>query len=125
MGRNNGGRNFQKGNPGGPGRPPILPELKAVPSLTKETYSKILNTYSSLSRDELQECIKNPNAKSIINPEEKISVLELLVCTILAKGLSMGDQNRLESILNRAIGPVKQEASVEATIKVTVEDYTE
>lgn len=102
-----------------------MPELKAIPSLTKEAYSKILNTYSSLSREELQECIKNPQATSIITPELKISVLELLVCTILAKGLSMGDQNRLESILNRAIGPVKQEASVEATIKVTVEDYTE
>jgi hypothetical protein len=114
MGRNGGGRNFKKGNPGGPGRPPVLPELKGIEPMTKDTYSRLLNKTMSMSREELKAVLNDPNA----------SVKDLALAAIASRAISNGDPQRWESILNRAIGPVKQEASVDATITVKVEDYT-
>ena len=90
---------FKKGNPGGPGRPPLPPEIKAMEPLTREKYNRILHKYTAMTAEQLKAAASNPQT----------TVLELIVANIAAKAIQQGDQSRLEALLARAIGPVKLE----------------
>lgn len=118
MGKKVGGRDFQKGNPGGPGRPPLLPQVEGLPRLSKDSYNRLLNQMLHLTKDQLQALVNDP-AKPMI---------EKWLASIVVKGTVLGDTGRMESLLNRAIGPVPKELSgidgQEIGIKVIVEDFT-
>lgn len=98
-----GGRDFLPGNGGGPGRPPKLPELKDAPRLDRDNYNRLLNQTLHMSKDELKKVLEDPNA----------TMISKALASIVAKTTTLGDIHRLEALLNRAIGPVKQEIAVE------------
>lgn len=105
--RNGGGRSFVKGHPGGPGRPPKSPEIKKMTAHTRQEIERVLNEALSLTHEELKELVKDP----------KTTVLHKMVYTICIKGIFLGDPSRLDFILNRLIGKVK-EPDVDITIKL-------
>jgi hypothetical protein len=91
------GRPFKKGKPGGPGRPPMAPELKGIPRLTKEQVEACIAKYQWMGLDELEVAMK----------DEKRSMLEHMIMSIIHKAVVQGDQGRMEFLLNRTIGKVK------------------
>lgn len=95
-GKKTGGRSFLVGNPGGPGRPPTPPELKAALKLTKVKATEILNKYFFATEDEIELALKNPN----------LSMGEKGVIEILRKAIDQGDQGRIEWLFQRLIGKV-------------------
>lgn len=99
----------QSGNPGG--RPKQL--------LTKEKVKGILGKFADMTRQQLQDIIKNPES----------SMLEIMVASIMAKAAKSGDFSRMNFILDRSIGRVTSE-DVESivnngTISVTPENIAE
>lgn len=94
-----GGKNFQKGKPGGPGRPKILPEAKGLPPLDRSSYNRLLNEALGMTQKQLKDRINDPKA----------TMLQKWIASIVVKGTSSGDTSRLEALLGRAIGPVKQQ----------------
>ena len=117
-GKKFGGRDFPKGKPGGPGRPKLLPEAVGLPRLDRDSYNRLLNKTLNYTQDQLKHVIKNdehfePDAEG---KPKKITMLEKWVATIVAKGSTLGDVTRIEALLNRAIGPVKQEIKHEGDV---------
>lgn len=112
-GKKYGGRDFQPGNPGGPGRPKASLELKGQPRLTRESYSVTLNKIAHKTPEELIQMLSKEN-------RNKYTMLELWIANVVKIGYEKGDMMRLESILNRAIGPVKQQLEVSGSIEQLV-----
>lgn len=96
------GRPFQKGKPGGPGRPRMNPELKKIPGLSKEEVDKILAKFGRMSRAEIKDHMADPATP----------MLELMVGAVVMKAYQHGDQSRLNFILERTIGKVKDQVEV-------------
>lgn len=88
---------YQKGHPGGPGRPPHPPELKEAKQYTRTEIEAVLTQALLLSDSELKLRLKDPD----------IRVLDKMVYTICAKGIDQGDPVRLNFLLDRIIGKVK------------------
>lgn len=76
----------QSGNPSG----------KRKNLLTNSMVEAITQKMLLKNREELQEVISNPKA----------TMLEINIASILIKGAKTGDQNKLESQLQRAVGKV-------------------
>lgn len=98
-GRKTGGRDFQPGNPG---RPPLPEDLKQARKLLRDDFERISHGLLQLSKTKLQEVMKDPDTPA----------LELLVASIIAKGVSGGDQHRTEFLLDRLIGPVPKAVEI-------------
>ena len=104
---------FQIGNPGGPGRPPLPPEVKAARALTKVKLEATLNKFLHMNKEELADYKNNPDA----------TVLELMVHAITHKAILSGDTQRLDFLLNRLIGKVADQVESQGTIDIRVHDY--
>lgn len=103
MGRvKKGGRDFQKGNPGGPGRPPTPPELKAARKLTRVAFEEICNRFIHMTRAELRAAKR----------EDTRTQLELIVISVLEKAEDWGDTSKLNFVLARLIGNVPEKFEV-------------
>lgn len=95
---------FEPGKSGNPGGRPTLPEdIKAARKLNKVELERILNEYVHMSLAEIQRRASNPQT----------SALEVLVAKILAEGIKRGDEKRLGFLLDRLVGPVKRQVTVE------------
>lgn len=79
---------FQKGNPGGPGRP------RAV--LTRAQVEVLFQRFSTKTRDQLQAVIV----------DHKSTMLEIMIATVMIKAAKDGDAMRLQFLLDRAVGKV-------------------
>lgn len=116
-GKKTGGRDFKDGNPGGPGKPRLLPEIVGAPRIDKDSYNRLLNETLHSTQSELQ---------AIINDEKKPMIAKWLAA-VVAKGAVHGDTGRLEALLSRAIGPVPRQDTldVELTHKVDRKELIE
>jgi hypothetical protein len=94
--------NFEKGNPGGPGRPPILPELKAARVLTTAIVHQAFAEMATATPAEVKAKATDPN----------VSMLTATIGAILAKAYTQGDPTRLNFVLERTIGKVKEHIEV-------------
>jgi hypothetical protein len=96
-------KHFEKGNPGGPGRP------KGVQN-SKTRLLRLL---------ELVQKKKNP----ITGEEEDFTVLELMDMQMIAKALK-GDQRAYQEVIDRLEGKAKQSTEVEVSggINITWEE---
>lgn len=91
----------QSGNPSG--RPKLPDELKdATPLEIKLLIWRLWK----LKRDELQAFISNPDTPAG----------QLHVASVLAKGIKEGDPVRLDYLLNRLIGKVKEVVELNGTV---------
>lgn len=90
----------QSGNPSG--RPKNPPELK---DCTPLDIKLLIWKLWKLKRDELHAFIQDPNT----------TAGQLHVAAVLAKGIKEGDQQRLDYLLNRLVGKVKEEVEITQT----------
>jgi hypothetical protein len=99
---------FKPGQSGNPkGQPKLDKHLKEVQKLTGVRFNAIVSKYASCSKEELYAIVQDP----------KTSVLDLTVCSILSKAMSQGDHGRLNFLLDRTIGKVKEVKEVQVAPK--------
>lgn len=90
----------QSGNPAG--RPPHPPEIKQASQLSKTSFNAILNKYLHCNASELEFVVTNPN----------IPVIDMVVCKILLESGNKGDHVRLNFLIERLLGKVKEEVEI-------------
>lgn len=77
-------------------------DLKKIPGLSKEEVDKILAKFGRMSRAEIKDHMADPATP----------MLELMVGAVVMKAYQHGDQSRLNFILERTIGKVKDQVEV-------------
>lgn len=98
-------------NPNPPKHTRFKPGVSGNPSgkpkglLTVDQVSAMMGRFCHLTRDELHKVVSDP----------KSTMLEVTVASILAKAAKDGDYSRLEFLLQRSVGKVKDVS--ETTIK--------
>jgi hypothetical protein len=100
-GNKTGGRDFKPGKPGG-GRPALPPEIKEARKLNQFEVEMSLSNHLRMNRAEISRVIKDPDSR----------MLDILVASIIAKAVQTGDAARLDFILNRTIGKVKEQIEI-------------
>ena len=95
---------FKKGVSGNPGGQPKIPDdIKEARSLNQYELERIINRYLHMTKGELVAAIKN----------DATPMMEVTVASIVLKAASGGDHLRLDFILNRLIGKVKDKVQIE------------
>ena len=96
---------YQKGNPGGPGRPKLIdPKLSDYKrNLTKAAVMSSLSEMLDCSEEDLDKILA----------DKKVSALKKAMASVISACIKGGDYQRLEMLLNRTIGKVKDEAIIE------------
>jgi len=109
-----GGGRFKEGNPGGPGRPQIPPEVKALRKITNEFLQEVGDLILLGDKQRLSEI-----AASLTEPAIKVIYAKAAV-----NAMTKGDVASLELILNRVVGKVKDNVVHDTSgIRIVVEDY--
>lgn len=98
-----GGKNFQKGQPGGPGAPKLPEDIKQARKLNSIEAERILNKFLDLDLNQLVAFVNNKSN----------NVHELLVARILAEAIKKGDHSRLEWIYQRLLGKIKEKVEMD------------
>ena len=87
---------FKKGNPGGPGRPPIPADIKEARQLNKIEFERITNQLIYLPSYRIKELLDNKETPNIVK----------MIGAICLKAERLGDHQRATFILDRLIGKV-------------------
>jgi DNA-binding sugar fermentation-stimulating protein len=107
-----GGRNFKKGVSANPkGRTRLPSEIVEARKLNRDSLEVALNKYLHMKRDALQAAIKNPDTP----------MLDVMIASIIAKAVQTGDNTRLDFLLNRTIGRIKEVVHVEGGNNNTIQ----
>ncbi len=112
------GKPFKKGNKANPyGRPKTPPDLKAARQLTRVKLEILINKYLALGKIEILKIMANPETPSI----------DVMICSIISKAVSHGDEKRLDFILDRLIGKVPKPVELTGTGggPIQFDDYSE
>lgn len=97
-GMKTGGKDFKPGQMPGPGRPPAPPELKEARKLNQIDFELLVNKFLRMNKEDIQEVLRSNTS----------TTLELMIAGIISRGVTGGDQNRLEFILSRLFGKPKE-----------------
>jgi hypothetical protein len=98
-------RKFEKGNPGGPGRPRRDPELAKASKITRTEAELLLSKFMQMDIEELEAILRDKKKKCV----------EHMIGRIVLMGIKNGDHARLDFMLNRLIGKVKD--TIEVSVK--------
>lgn len=99
VGRKTGGRDIKKGQVLNPkGRPKLPPEMHKRKIMTKDELTLLLDKMFRMGKDEIINIINDPKAPS----------LEVFIARIIQLGVKAGDTQRLNFLLDRMVGTVKQ-----------------
>lgn len=101
------GTPFKPGHPGGPGRPPLPVEVREAKKMSKAEVDAKLCAFLGYTKGELEAIMKSPNS----------TMLELTVGSILLHAVKHGDASRLNFILDRVYGKVKDRSEVELSAR--------
>lgn len=119
------GRKFEKGNKAavGKGRPPAPPDLKGVTYLTQDHVKRQVAVFLETPLEDIKR----------IADDHRETSLRSLVAKIILNAFVEGDQQRLNFLLDRCVGKVKEERDVnvrvtqlptrEEALKILAEDY--
>lgn len=130
-GRNPGGRKpgpqahtstqFKPGQSGNPkGRPVLPPEVKAIQALSPEYVKKIISKFSHMSKEEMRDFLqKGPDDPNGPN------MMEIMIGSIVAKAAQDGDYTRLNFLLDRSIGRVKETIDVSLAPRINYQTTME
>lgn len=83
-------------------------EIKEYHGLTKDRVAGLISKFSNFSKLDIEEKLEDPNTKA----------LEAMVLKVMQMAWTTGDYSRMEFLLNRAVGKVKDEK--ETTVKGVV-----
>ncbi len=89
---------FQPGNPGGPGRPLVDPRVKELKALNRSEVELLMAHLMRGNAESIKKLIEDPHA----------SMMQVMIASIIAKGVTTGDPSILNFILDRTIGKVKE-----------------
>lgn len=97
------GKRFQKGQVANPGGRRKLPDdIKEARKVTQDELERSINRAVFSTRAELAALVKDPGTR----------MLDVMVASIVAQASQKGDQQRLDFLLNRMIGKVKDRIEV-------------
>ncbi len=97
------GKKFKPGVSGNPGGKPKIPEdIKQARKMTQIELERVINSLLFLDREALQAKIKDP----------KTPMIEMIAASIMAQAAQKGDHTRLDFILQRMIGKVKDQVEI-------------
>ena len=110
-----GGRDFVKGVVTNPkGRPKVSSQLKEIKQLNATRLAELLNEFINMDKEALIAKSKDPST----------TVFELIICSILKNAYDKGDQQRINFILDRLVGKVKDQVEHSGDgFKIILEDY--
>lgn len=104
IGRKTGGRDWEKGKPGGPGRPKLPENLRTNWRLTKTEFESIAQKYLDMDQDQLKALKADP----------KLRVVDAYMVSIILRGIETGEVGPFEWLMQRHVGKVKEQ--VEHTV---------
>lgn len=94
-----GGKDWEPGQSGNPrGRPRVPKELKGIKALSPNLLGKLITKYGGMDRDKLRLKAADPRTPA----------LDLMIISIITKAIKDGDYTRLNFLLDRTIGKVKE-----------------
>lgn len=109
-----GGRDFKPGQSGNPaGKPPMPPELKAIKALTPGFVKMIIAKFARMSKEEMGQLLMKPPGS-----EGAPNMMEIMIGSIVAKAAQDGDYSRLNFLLDRSIGKVKEQVDITVAPKM-------
>lgn len=98
---------FQKGasgNPGGLKRLP--PDVREAKQLTSHEFTRAVNKFFYLKRDEITEKLKDP----------ELTMIDLMVGSMVARAAKDQDVIRAQFLLDRSIGKVRESIDIKHTL---------
>src|SRR5687768_16998427 len=98
----------QSGNPGG--RPRLPEDIKEARQLNRVEFERVANKFLYMTAVEIQAAVRAPETTG----------LELMVGSIIAKGIKNGDHQRLSFVLDRLIGRVKETIAIEGGLAMAL-----
>ena len=118
LGQKTGGKNFEKGNQFGKGRPPVSPDLKKLMKLNQNELHRLLNATLDATKEDLMKIQKDESAKAV----------ERAFVSIIIKAIQTGDHTRMEWMISRLLGKIPdvvhvQEQHVDDESKKALEEY--
>lgn len=121
-GKKTGGRDWKKGGyqPKNRGRPNVPADLREATKLTKANLEGMLNKYLWMPRSRIE---------SVLQKDTNLPMIEYMIANIVTRAAVHGDTKRLDFILNRIIGKVKEEIDINTYSKqletLTEDDFIE
>lgn len=106
-----GGRNFVKGQVSNPkGRPRTPDDLKMARQMYAHDIEAAIYKYGDMTIEQLKAAVSNPSTPS----------KDLAIIKIMTEAISKGDHQRLDFILNRTIGKVKDTVDHNVQMKPSI-----
>lgn len=99
------GRPFKVGNPGGPGRKPTPKDLKGVKKMSRYEFELRLAKYASCTLAELKKHRRHPDTPA----------LDLMLLSVMIKGIGQGDHQRWNALVDRMFGKVKDKVDLSSS----------
>lgn len=99
----------QSGNPGG--RPKMPDDVKAIRLMDKIEYARKLHKFMNMERDELGAYLAGPG----------VPLIDEYIGAMVLSGAEHADPNKLETLLRRYIGPVKDEVEISQPKPLVIE----
>lgn len=96
-------KGFQKGNKLGNGRPRVDADLKAIMKVNKQIVDEKLSRFMFMTRQRLDE----------VETNEQTPAMDVMIISLIKKGIKAGDPNILNFLLDRTIGKVKDSVEVD------------
>jgi hypothetical protein len=103
-----GGKDFQKGQEPGPGRPALPDWLRSVRALSKDTVARLLGLCWETPLDQLVAISQNPMTPAGL----------MIVANIFIRAAIQGDLDCTKFIMDRSIGKVPDKIEQSTTIQV-------
>ncbi len=108
-GKKTGGKNWSDTNqPAKRGRKSVPADLRAARSLTKATLEGLINKHLWMTSKQIDK---------VLEESSRVSMMERMIASIIQKAVIQGDERRLEFILDRLIGKVKDEIDITAYLR--------
>lgn len=96
-------KRFKPGQSGNPsGRPKVPADILEARKMNQAELERIINKYLYMDKDAVREAIQAPGTP----------MMELMVASIVAQAAQKGDHQRLDFVLNRFVGKVKDQLEV-------------
>lgn len=99
----------QSGNPNG--RPKLPDDIRQIRKVNKTEIERVMNKFLSMTKSEISQLVNDQDTPA----------LEIMLASIIVKATTHGDHQRLNFILDRLVGKVKDVVQVELPKPTVIE----